>query len=128
MLLPAKATSASKRRCVDARSRLISSRALVRERLDALTLALGSSAAEGMVRMRVLPPKLNPLLSLSHGATRLKPVTCSHYLACALLPLWLTQCTPPHIAWRALFSRGSHCARAATPLFNLWCVCTVCVV
>ena len=61
-LLPERATATARMRCEEARDRLLAARTSVLDRLEALKLTLGEAAAEGVVRMRQLPPKLNPVV------------------------------------------------------------------
>lgn len=80
-LMPPSTSRGARSTCANARARLIKSRAAAIERLACLTQALGESACEALVRMRRLPPKLNPLLSLAYQGSLMSTL---HGAGCAL--------------------------------------------
>ena len=61
-LLPNTASARARARCEVARDALLEARRAVLVQRESLCTTLGAAAAEGIVRLRAMPPKLNPIV------------------------------------------------------------------
>ena len=69
-LLPNTASARARARCEVARDALLEARRAVLVQRESLCTTLGAAAAEGIVRLRAMPPKLNPIVKALMNAVQ----------------------------------------------------------
>ena len=72
-LLPNTASARARARCEVARDALLEARRAVLVQRESLCTTLGAAAAEGIVRLRAMPPKLNPIVKALRNAVQGAP-------------------------------------------------------
>ena len=72
-LLPNTASARARARCEVARDALLEARRAVLVQRESLCTTLGAAAAEGIVRLRAMPPKLNPIVKALMNAVQGAP-------------------------------------------------------